>query len=44
MFAYPIYVQHNSRKKQQLIMKIQSHAYIEAFCNHQIWNARNSVL
>jgi hypothetical protein len=36
LFAYPIYVQHNSRKKQQLILKIQSHAYIEAFCNHQI--------
>jgi hypothetical protein len=36
LFAYPIYVQHNSRKKQQLILKIQSHADIEAFCNHQI--------
>jgi hypothetical protein len=36
LFAYPIYVQHNNRKKQQLILKIQSHAYIEAFCNHQI--------
>ncbi len=31
-------------KKQQPILKIQSHAYIEAFCNHQIWNARNLVL
>jgi hypothetical protein len=34
----------HNKKQQQPILKIQSHAYIEAFCNHQIWNARNSVL
>jgi hypothetical protein len=38
-------VQHNNNnKKTTTHSEIQSHAYIEAFCNHQIWNARNSVL
>jgi hypothetical protein len=39
LFAYPIYVQHNNNKKKannKPVLKIQSHAYIEAFCNHQI--------